>query len=414
MPNPFQQWLYLDSGDGLCELINGNRTAFNMTNAALFAPGFGCITPLDGLKCAVADLDPVFDCGAPEWPGIVFDVPGGTGTPPPWWDGVANSPSSKGIGFMITEWTGLEKNWNQRSKTLRGSSRGGASFGPARSGDRVMAFNIDIMAADECALIYMRDWLEEQISSACSSCDSVSLWVRECCPPLTRPDYGLWRLDDVVLVSEGVEWAAPPIESMSCTIRSATFTISAGDPCKYSCPTLALTPTAIPTPPDLPCDDLDIMLGCVEPRCDSLAGYRLCVPVPPTSIGLTAAIITIDNQTAAPSGDIKILGMSDPNGVGCNPCLVSAFCGQINVGPIPAYSTLVIDGAKRTVTWKNSATAGVLIDGSAFLDQNVARAPQYSQFGCDPSWLMMEPAGLCYWNPGVTFEVSLVTRKSCL
>ncbi len=177
--------------------------------------------------------------------------------------------------------------------------------------------------------------------------------IRTTCPPTSNPAFGLYRVHGVAML-EGLTWEDAPVEKLGCYLRRCSVTLGVSDPCLYSCGELCADEETLPLIDD--CVPIGLWMGCGL-TCEDLAPYRLTCPVPATARGQTSPVITILNESTAASPPLRIYGMSDPLGVGPDPCVLPK-CQDIRTQRIPPGGTLIVDAF---------TAAGAEIHNPAFL-----------------------------------------------
>jgi len=411
MSHPVSFFYTVDEDGGTCEIISGERLMANLSSQA--ACGIFHVEQRDcewtnGVLPFALDPCSVDGDGEHTWIEQTFDGPTWVGNPAPWWDGVIGSPSSQAYGIWVEEWTGLDGSHHRRNVSSRAGRRGGGNFGGLFSGHRVWKMNLILVGANGAALEDLFRWLESQLLDCCDPCSGQDALIRTACPPDGDPEFGLYKVKGMAMI-EGPAWEAPPIETLGCVIRRVSVTLGVSDPCLYSCATSCTSEESFPFVGA--CVDFDVWMGCGN-TCESLADFRICCPVPATTRGTTAPIVTIRNDSTVDSTAIRIYGMSDPLGLGCDPCSLSV-CQDITTRSIPAGGTLVVDSATRKVLYKNADTGDVFVDGTSFLDPPDGTIPSFLALSCDPGWVAIEPASFCGNTDSLVFSVDTVVRTSC-
>lgn len=407
------QFLYSLNDDGtVCEIFSGPRLAAALRGQAACATsismsGEDCqwqdgTLPLALDTCSV-DVD-----GEHTWEPITFaDVTWG-GNPAPWYDGVPGSPSSQAYGFWIEEWTGLDSVHMRRNVAQRAGSLGGANFGTLGSQSRVWKMNVVLVGANAAALDDLYFWLETTLANCCDPCSGSEMLIRTTCPPDDNPGFGLYRAKGVALI-EGLQWEAPPVDGLACQLRRVSFTLGVSDPCLYSCATVCASEEEIPGIDA--CVPFALWSGC-DVRCGDMADYRVCCPVPAATRGSVSPVVTIENDGPNDSPAMRIYGMSDALGVGCNPCDL-AICQDIITTAIPGGSALMVDSSSRRVLFRGPDTGQEWVDGTTFLDPPEGTVPTYLNLTCDPGWVAIEPRRLCGDTSALKISVDIVQRVGC-
>lgn len=415
MPSHHTSWLYtLDADGGVCELINGQRllAAMNATAScgnSMFVQVADDCRWGDGTFPYTLDPCSVDDDGNQTWLPQTFAGTTWSGNPAPWYDGVPGSPSSQAYGIWVEEWTGLDGAHHKRNVAQRAGRRGGANFGALFSGSRVWAMNLIFVGGSAAALEDLFRWFEQSVLDCCDPCGGQEVLIRTTCPPDGNPDFGVYKVKGFSMI-QGPAWETPPIEALGCFMRRVSVTFGASDPCLYACSSNCVTeePFAFVGGGCIP---FDIWLGC-DRTCTDMAPYRLCCPVPAATRGQVSPIVTIHNTSANDSAAVRIYGMSDPQGVGCDPCSLP-ICQDIITKSLPSGATLLVDSASRKVLYKSGETGDEYIDGTAFLDPPEGTVPSFLSLSCDAGWVAIEPATFCGDTDGLVFTVDIAERVSC-
>lgn len=326
-----------------------------------------------------------------------------TSTANPWYN-ASSAASQEAYGLLIEEWTGLDGAHHKRSSYQTGQRQGGAYFGPGTADMRTMKMNVLLHGSTERGLNYLFRWLEQQLLNCCTSnCGTRQLWLRQFCPtnPASDPTEGVLRAERIVLL-EGLQWEAPPVQDSACFLRRASFTLAAGDPCLYDETIIASPPmrSTIAGVTITPTATASVMASCA-----TWAGTnrRAQADIPTPEYGQAAPVVTITSPmsvyltagvpTRATLPVMRITCYSDPNGTG-DPCRAFKMGELIIEGVQMAGLTLRIDMAQRRVTF-DDPTAGLFNrDGSGFIGVNVApglsRWPAFDP--CTSGFVVVEPA----------------------
>lgn len=418
MPTYHQQTLTLyplDSLGGSLELFNGYRTLAYLRNRTLCPSCY--VDVAAACPCPVLATAPLDPCCAIAPVFVPYTTPSNPANPAPWWDGVVGSPSSRALGFWIEEWTGLDGAHHSRSQTQFG--RSGSSFGPLTESGRTWKMNILLFGCDDCALQELFDWLENTLLNCCDPCSTFDAGYWRCCPAVGSVLKDSWVNVSGLALLEGPTWEAEPVEDLGCFMRRVSVTIGVADPCKYRCPEDCLINERFPINART-CvqrlQDLDRFIGCDRDiACDLYAAYRLCCQVDGAPTGVTAPIIVAENTGNTTSVPFSVIGVLDPQGAGCDPCLAPQS-GEIRFLGIPPGGKLVIDALRQEVTYTDATTV-VGIDGMVFLDHPIGEYPTWPSFGCDGGWLAIEPSSLGLCSPtdvaNLLFNVQVSSRYGC-
>lgn len=222
MAGNWVNFLYFDDGIFTHEVINGARTLEYLRNS----PEACSVFDVRSRDCEILYLDPC------DYTPVTFTTPDDPTNPAPWWDGVADSPTSRAYGFLIDEWTGLDGAHMTRDATP--VRRKGSVFGALGQAHRVWKMNLSLFAADQVALEALFRWLEDMLIQCCSP--GVTAWVRTVCPTGYDDDEGLVHVVDLQML-EGLQWEGASVEGLACKTRQVSFTLGVGDPCLYKPPT---------------------------------------------------------------------------------------------------------------------------------------------------------------------------------
>jgi hypothetical protein len=408
------QFLYSLNDDGsVCEIFNGERLMSALADTGLCnvvgikARGADCMWS-DGTLPLALDTCSVDEDGEHTWQPITFAGITWPGNPAPWWDGASGSPSSQAYGFWIEEWTGLDSVHMKRNVAQRAGRLGGANFGSLSSQSRVWKLNVVLVGENGAALEDLFRWLETTLASCCDPCGGSGMLIRTACPPEGDAGFGLYQAKGTALI-EGLQWEAPPIESLGCVMRRVSFTLGTSDPCLYSCAVSCADQEPIPNIND--CVPFGLWAGC-NISCTDMLNYRICCPVPAAGRGTVSPVVTIENEGAGDSPAMRIYGMSDPLGIGCDPCSLPV-CQDIVTTSIPAGSAVMVDSSTRRVLFRGPETGQEWVDGTGFIDPPVGTVPTFLQLSCDPGWVAVEPRALCGDASSLKISVDIVQRVGC-
>lgn len=369
MTTYFTQQLYMSDVFGNpAEVINGARTTEYL--AALGHCGAGRFAdPLDAAGCEALMYQPCTMASN----GTVSSwlSPGFTHTNSPWHDNSAESLDA--IGFIITDWTGLDGEAHTRSSSALGSRPGGASFGAQRSKTRTMKLNVLLLGLSERALNHLFRWLESTLLNCCDPCSGGKLWSRQFCPYLsTAPtvaelETGWFRLDNVVLL-DGPTWEAQPVLDSGAHLRLVSFTLAAGDPCMYEDDNASSlyggSASTVGT---------SLSTSTLEAACNTFAGLtaRQGASLSGRAYGEVAPVITITSNREVRAGgvikplpDLRIAGYYDPAVEGVNPCRQSRIGELVLSGAATSGLEIVVDMAARKITYRDPTSAAGWLDGS--------------------------------------------------
>lgn len=332
--------------------------------------------------CPEGSIDPTCEIPVPPAPWYCEDRP----------------ESSEFLGVLITSVEGWDWNLN-RNVTPRGSSRGGAVFGPELGGPRTWTFQGLMLSKSCCGASYGRQWLTQALSSqGCNECGTFDMFLRACCPdehevnPCDAEDpceieivpagldEGLWMsLDNAVT---GVDFDADFFRGKEdcCEIIPIEIQITAGNPnlfsrgelvaeddlvpCKFQC-IFAICDFIEEADTDGSCLDVaaEICPDCEE-RCTSIEEATLCIPSMQCPVCMhlgdstyncdpcvSTGVIELENDEDVPSFPVSISHWDAPESM-CgildsqNPDHLERLIGWYGVKSIPANSTLFIDGVR--------------------------------------------------------------------
>lgn len=387
---------YTDARGNAVEIINSARTAANLRSA-------GCGTfsnVLDSAGCDALNYQPCtrdpLTGETDSWELADFSIEGA-----PWYPNPGAAPArveaaSEAYGFYITEWTGLDGAHQKRSVSPLG--RGGAFFGQQSAAHRTMKLNVMLVGESERGLTYLFRWLEEAILQCCRSCsEGQQLWFRETCPDDASNvgTEGLGRLNRVALL-EGLTWENQPTEDSGCSIRMASFTLGAGDPCIYSAgeglgslarSTAGVTKSTSATV--APCGPL----GASTRALWALAGDFESLP------GRQSAVVRISSDAAPrspgvlkPLPDLRISGYADLYGT-FDPCSAAKIGEIVITGRNTSGLMIEVDIAARRVRYRTFNGLDEWQDGSKFIAPRVAGGPKrwWTWEDCPAPFIVIEP-----------------------
>jgi len=383
---------------------NGNYAElFNHARTAAYLQGstaLGCGTVygvLDDGGCSAYPWMPTDDDS--DYVEFFFTDP--VSDDAPWYN--SNYPESgEGLGFWITEWTGLDSGHIRRGLSPVGAYRGGGQLGASYSGAREMGFEVILLGESEAALDYLFRWLDATIASVCVTCATDSILIRRICPTGTidedNADDGVVELREVGLL-QGLSWGAPPVEQAGCFIRRANFTLAAQDPCMYTaCTDISIDQSAT-WATCFAGDNVNTDRVNCRPSCSEMPGEcrttfdftidtvgasapRILVAASDTSTSVRYRIRVYSNDLALPPEDI---------------CGAPLLC-ELYVAPLPAYTELLYDVPGRQVLIRTAAT-GVFVSGYAYVEANDIGIPRFAGLGCGDFTVVVEPADFCFDSP---------------
>lgn len=393
-------WMYFaDAYGNPSEIINEYRTRQNMIrakNAGVAIP-FDNLTPVPDGICSTLGFEP---CTMDAYTGAVTSWAAiNTGpTVAPWYNSNNGDDSTEALGFWIDEWTGLDGAHHLRSTSPRGSRPYGAAFGLQSQKERVMAFNLYAVGVTERGLEYLFRWLESTLLATCSPCDTITMFLRQYCPPgvtATALEDGLVSCSQVGLIA-GPTWETPPIEGAACFVRKISFTLAAGDPCLRRVPAAAVSNSATWTPPG---SGTNATAGC---NLFSGSAARQSVAVTAPMYGMTSPKVTITSSKVSGVNlpALRIVGLLDKDRLGAlNPCGQERN-GLITLDNIPTGWEVIVDCGTAQVTARDLYGDRVYSDGSSFVQANANYDPSYTGrrainfLNCVNGYVVVEPA----WN----------------
>lgn len=416
-----QHFMYMvDQFGNAQEVINGARTAANLLTWG--SPLIKDI--LVNAGCAALALQPcVTTITAPvtvtttSWTAADLSPTGS-----PWYDGSAES--LEGLGLYVTDWTGLDGSHQSRAVSQYATSRGGAWFGPNTAANRVMKLNVNILGQTERGCNYIFRWLEQQLFGCCGG-GGTTMWMREYCPDITTPSAGLARMENVALI-QGITWESQPMEDSGCFLRTASFTLSAGDPCMYRDDGTTTTGTVLKSTATALATTLmlDTTLGA---PCGVWTGTGVAVTaaIPVPRYGASTAVVTIDSsndQGPIYLPPMRIVGYVDRLGVGTtNPCLGTVVSQLLLVG-IPAGVIVEIDMARKLIRQRGGRDDYEWVDATGYVKQYPGGGKKFASFSpCDAGAVTVEPFAMDYFHGttantyATSWDVTIVsaTRFAC-
>lgn len=348
-------------------------------------------------------------CGCPELNLILGDDnyvrPDLDPTPPDWVD--ANVPESyEFAGLLITNIEGLDAAPRSRVTTERIGD--GSVIGRARIGARVITVTGLLIGSSCCGIDYGMRWLSSALNgslncggSGCGGCDLVYL---TCCPDICEdsPDYvshadcaaDYWRtLRDVALI-EGPTATGYVGGACSCCnacpAREVQFTLMAGRPhalrdavvvvegetwddddpetdcTEWSNADDCEDETESCTPDTTSClDEALAAIGCATTSppelptptnpcvCTPLTRRRHCIDIPSSVLTPIWSDVVTDIEIYAGSlalKGVRIRFYPNPLGRDIEDLDACAFCAEVNMSVVPAYTTLRVDSTRRRIT----------------------------------------------------------------
>lgn len=207
-------WLWLDD----TEVLNDSRLLANLecnVNNVSF-------TLFDD-PCPGFSLDPKSD---PIWEPLDYSSVEAA----PWY--TSGIPwSEEFLGFHVEEFT--MGSTIERSVNPRGTTAGGATIGPLHRKHREFSVEVMAIATSDRGMQYGFDWLSQQLAPS-DPCGTATGLIRLACPGVdgNEPYHDLYEIRDVGVL-DGPVFGDSPFKHAGCVARSITFTLVAGDPCRY-------------------------------------------------------------------------------------------------------------------------------------------------------------------------------------
>jgi hypothetical protein len=385
MPNQYVSY-------GCCPIVDGCRTiaylkwAQHIMAPNACGPGSGIVGTCD---CCVEQTD---ESDAV----IVYEDP--INDPAPWYS--PNDPrSGYYLGAALYSWDESQPYIRETVDSLVGSKAKGAKL---RKKEIVARFILAV--SDACAVPFAKAYFMSQITCASSddgSCGLPPLEWHECYTPTDCDDtaHAFRGLPRTAVTS--VEWLDDEIEACLGVVAEVTFAselpwvyelcpdsvtenlnIVGGEPfcnfCGPACPE-ASDPCENPCFTDIVVPPSEIPQGCY---CEPIEVYKNCFNIRRGGrIGEDTLKITVYTGQF-PLSSLRIQGWANPLNVDdssvfecVDPCLDIAI-----PGPIPAFSTLVIDGmTRRALLTCNNNTQ----NGRSWIESPDGAPFQWPDVGCD-------------------------------
>lgn len=440
---------------GGVEITNSARTLAYMDNGIKphsmnALPGCGC-----------AELGAMLGHGEYRTPALdVADLPD-------WID--ENVPESfEFAGLLVTSIEGLDS--APRTRVVTNRVGDGAVIGAARLGARTITVTGLLIGSSCCGIDYGMRWLSAALNGpmACGGggCGGTDLVYLTCCPDICEdaPDYvshedcaaDYWRtLRDVALVdgptATGYVGAACPC-CATCPAREVQFSLIAGRPHalreavvvadgepwaegdeESDCVTWSNDPDCVNSDTADCQDETDTTclsvalaeLGCgtttpptlpipVNPcACTPLTRRRHCITIPSSVLTPIWSDVVTDIEIYAGSISLKNVRIRFfPNPLNrsvedLDPC---AWCAELNLTVVPAFSTVRIDSTRRAITVTCSGAepvpAGSAVtgaDGGPF---------NWPTLDCGTPYLMCVEAATGTIAPDATITVRVHSREA--
>ena len=387
--------LYIDFGSGAQEIINQARTLNHLDNASISCAQ----VQVRGAECDVLYKHPN------SGDSLTFATPT-TGTVAPWWDGVADSPTSNAYGFWIEEWTGLDSSHLRRGATPVATR--GARFSKLGQGARVMKLNVLLFGADEVALEELFRWLEGQLLNCSGDCFGATMWWRTVCPGSYGDDVGL-VLGSGAFLMEGLTWLENPIKSLGCFMRRASFTMGLSDPCAYEKANLVMNETNMPTV-DHCAAGLSAVFGCPE-DVDAYEPWQLDHALDGVQVGANAPLVYITNDNATKwSPPLMVCAVEDPLSAGA---VIDGtdLMGQVWLRGVPPSYEVLVDCAHRRILKRETGTT-VWETAEDLIDAR-SGVPTYPYVTDTDGFVIVRPSFLGDHLSDVLVTIESVRRYGC-
>lgn len=376
---PALGWLYLNG----CEVLNDARLFANMTCRM----GDTLAVDLRADPCPVMSLSP---CSDPEWETLDYtDI-----TDSPWYD-ANEAASGEFLGFWVTEFEFPAV--ISRTTYPRADSRGGSTMGRLKRDQREMPISLVLVADSDRGLRWGWDWLLARLTG-CDDCTQIDAMIRLSCGDVDDPTDGLWQLKRVGLLEPPSD-DGTPFQRAGCLMREMSFTLVAGDPCRYRCPD------------DLVVEENFTIGPCVSPAeyvCPTdLDDYRICAEVAAPGDVFSADVNVLIE--AGPDGcpPMRIRGAINPLDLDCGDDRLEE-CMELTTTALGPYENLLIDSTNERVWWSSPDTAGERVDGTDKILAPPTQAPEFlTVSGCYPAWVWVEPARI-----GGLSDLTLITVQS--
>jgi hypothetical protein len=326
------------------EIANSART-LEYLRAGLGNTTFGHWEVGNGQLCSVLYRQNGGTCAVPD----KYKTP--ALDPAPWYD--AKEPgSSQFLGLALLDIQGWDSTL-YRATAPRLTAMGGGTFGGQHRNLRPWKFRGVLVSSGDVGAEYGLRWLTDVLqASACDTCSTCSMSVRLTCPPADCSDdtQGEWFSYEVALIDgphEVEPWGPSRMRTDSDVLAgcrdyvTVEFTLAAGNPYLYKRPKacLSATMTQVST-----CTDIcDFLFGS--------PGQAVCCSVAPPVRGTLGSIYTLtpSGSSGASFGGVILEAYAQCPGSagGSNPAVAEL---SIELSAIPAYSTVVVDSAKHTIT----------------------------------------------------------------
>lgn len=316
----------------------------------------------------------------------------------PWYSD-AYPESAQGLGFWVTEWTGLDSGHVQRGVTAVGTANGGGVFGALGAGYREMGFEVTLLGESERALDYLFRWLDATLSSVCATCETDTIIIRRYCPDIDPTNLdsaadGAAEMRKVGLMS-GLQWGAPPVEREGCFIRSVNFTLAVGDPCMYGACTDQVITQEMDWAACFAAATLDSERETCRPTCAEMIGdCRWVFDYEVDSPSAVAPVVVLTAGAEAATWPMRVRTYANPLGMEPDDICSAALLAEVYVTSLPPSTEVMYDMAARTVMFRSAATGG-WINGFAYVAPNDVGVPRFANLGCGAYTTIIEPADFC-------------------
>lgn len=278
---------------------------------------------------------------------VVFSNP--ATDPAPWYDG-GRPESAEFLGVILDQLGGLDSTVNRAITDLAGPS-GGSAIGPLNVHGRQMPGHGYLVATSYCGIEYGKRWLIDQLAQDCNGCAQCQADIRVCAPPDdgSNDSLGSYHVANVALLD------GPYFTDDDCPdLAEFTFTLGSEKGWLYHD-----TEPCLPVTTIWPGNDSSGACINFEDWLCGVPGPVNCCTVQPPLVGTLGAIITIDctNEGVA---DLAISTFTS-----CPPASTDVPVTTMTVSSLLTGSQLVIDSAKRTITYLSPD--GIVSDGTPYI-----------------------------------------------
>lgn len=365
---PALGWLVVNDGSTSCEVLNDARLFANL------ACRLGTTVSVDKRDepCAVMSLDP---CSDPEWEELDYtDI-----TLSPWYDENEDA-SAEFLGFWVTEFdfpAVVSRTTYERSGPL-----GGATMGRLKREQREMPVSLVLAAESDRGLRWGFDWLLAKLTG-CDDCSQLNALIRLSCGDTDDPTDGLWEIRRLGLLDPPSD-DGTPFRSAGCLMREVSFTLVAGDPCRYRCSA------------DLVVEESFVIGECVSPLdyvCPTdLPDYRICAEVSAPGVVYSADVNVLIDAGKDGCPPMRIRGALNPLGLDCADARLEE-CMELTIAALGPGEQVLVDSTNQRVWWSAPETAGARVDGTDKVFAPSTTSPEFlTVSGCHDAYVWVEPA----------------------